>query len=308
MSNKIVNAGILNNYTIKPTDLTSYTALRGVVDFSNIAQFDQYETGYSFLTVISLPKFITECAKYDDSVKVMAASFKHLLEYNFRGLSGLPNITSNVSTITDGNNELQMINDVVRDTSIEVSSQYYETRGSLITKFTEYYLTGIKDPLSKAKTYHGLIQNGKLLPGIENEVFTMMYFVTDNTYLRIEKAYLLANAQLSQAETSMYDSEKGSISNKELSITFRCTPLTGTEIDKAAKSLLEDITGVHVKAKKNIEHRDISKVKSTMIESFKDLDKGVIKHGVAALDSADYDWGILSSNTTLAAAANKKTK
>lgn len=277
-----VNSGILNNYTIKPRNLTQYTALRGVVDFSQIGQFDQYETGYSFLSVIKMPRFIEVLAEQDAGVAQMANSFKHMLEYEFRGLTGLPNITSNTFTITDGSNEQQMINDVVRETAVELSSSYFERKGSLITRFSEYYLTGIKDPMSKAKTYHGLIKNNLLEPGLENEVFTFMYYVTDNTFLRIEKAYLLANVQLTQAETSMYDSEKGQIQNKEISLNWRCFPITGVEVDKAAKALLEDINGVNVNT----------------VDSAGNVQYSVTKtEGVAALDSADYKYGILDEKS-----------
>ena len=48
---------IFNPYTITPNTLTKYTALRGVTDFSQIGMFEQYEKGYQFLSVLSLPKF-----------------------------------------------------------------------------------------------------------------------------------------------------------------------------------------------------------------------------------------------------------
>ena len=178
---QVVNSGIINNYSVRPKNLTQYTAYRGVVDFSQIGQFNQFETGYSFLSVIKMPRFIEVLAEQDPGVAQMVDSFKHMLEYEFRGLSGLPNITSNTFTITDGSNEQQIINDVVMETTVELSSSYFEKSGGLITKFSEYYLTGIKDPKSKAKTYHGLIKNGLLEPGLEHEVFTFMYYVTDNT-------------------------------------------------------------------------------------------------------------------------------
>lgn len=277
-----INSGILNNYSIRPKNLTQYSALRGVVDFTQLGQFDQYETGYSFLSVIKMPKFMEVLATLDTGVAAMVNSFKHIIEYEFRGLTGLPNITSNTITLTDGSNEQQLISDVVRETAVELSSNYFERRGSLITRFAEYYLTGIKDPASKAKTYHGLIKNGLLEPGYENEVFTFMYYVTDNTFLRLEKAYLLANVQLTQAETSMYDSEKGQIQNKEISLNWRCFPITGSEVDKAAKKLLEDITGVSVDVSDsagNVQYR---------------VDT---EDGVAALDSADYKYGIMNANS-----------
>ena len=291
MQGDIVHAGLLNNYSIRPKNLTQYTALRGVVDFSQIGQFDQFETGYSFLSVIKMPRYLEVLAQNNPNVASMVNSFKHMLEYEFRGLTGLPNITSNTFTITDGSNEVAMINDVVMDTSVELTAQYFERSGSLITKFIEYYLTGIKDPKSKAKTYHGLIKNGALEPGLENEVFTFMYYVTDNTYLRLEKAYLLANVQITQAETSMYDTEKGQINNRELSIGFRCFPITGVMVDKAAKSLLQDITGVSVNVTQDTD--------SQAGQVTYNVEK---TEGVAALDSTDYMYGIMNSESPSAVA------
>ena len=277
-----VNAGLLNNYSIRPKNLTQYTALRGVVDFSQIGQFDQFETGYSFLSVLKMPKFLEVLAEQDTGVAQMVNSFKHMLQYEFRGLSGLPDIQADTFEITDGSNTQRMINNVSRETSVTLSSPYYERSGSLITRFSEYYLTGIKDPMSKAKTYHGLIKNGLLEPSLENEVFTFMYYVTDNTMLRLEKAYLLANVQLTKAETSMYDTTKGDIANKEISIEWNCFPITGYEVDKAAKVLLQDINGVSVTV------NDSAGNVTYKVET---------EEGVAALDSNDYKYGILDENS-----------
>ena len=277
-----VNSGLINPYSIKPKNLTQYTALRGVVDFSQIGQFDQFETGYSFLSVLKIPKFLEILAEQDTGVAQMVNSFKHMLQYEFRGLSGLPDIQGDTFEITDGSNTQRLINNVTRETSVTLSSPYFERSGSLITKFAEYYLTGIKDPMSKAKTYHGLIKNNLLEPSLENEVFTFMYYVTDNTMLRLEKAYLLANVQLTKAETSMYDTAKGDIANKDLSIEWNCFPITGYEVDKAAKVLLQDINGVSVTVNDSAGNVTY-KVETT--------------DGVAALDSNDYKYGILDENS-----------
>ena len=205
-----VNNGILNNYSIKPRNLTQYTAFRGVTDFTQIGQFAQFESGYSFLSVLQMPEFMVKLAEQDSSIASLVNSFKHMLEFEFRGLDGLPDITSETYTISDGVNEQNLINRVTMDTSVQVSSTYYEKTGNLIAKFTELYLTGIKDKMSQAKTYHGLIKNNILEPGPENEVFTMMYYVTDNTMLRIERAVLLCNCQLTTARLSdILNSSKG---------------------------------------------------------------------------------------------------
>lgn len=278
----IVNKGLLNNFTIQPRNLTQYTAFRGVTDFTQIGQFNQFETGYSFLSVIEMPKFLTMLANQSRAVNSLVTSFKHMLEYEFRGLTGLPDITGETYEITDGINTQNIINKVTSDTSVTVSSPYFEKSGGLITKFSEYYLTGIKDRISQAKHYHGLIKNGWLDPGLENEVFTMLYYVTDNTMLRLEKAYLLCNCQLTKAETSMYDSTKGDISNKEMTIEWNCFPIWGYEVDKAAKVLLEDITGVS----------------ADVIDSAGNVNYSVdTEEGVAALDTNDYLFAIMNDDS-----------
>jgi hypothetical protein len=108
----------------------------------------------------------------------------------------------------------------------------------------------------------------------------MMYYVTDNTMLRLEKAYLLCNCQLTKAETSIYDSTKGDIGNKEMTIEWNCFPVWGYEVDKAAKVLLEDITGVSADVKNNVLKYSVDTTKS-----------------VAALDSNDYLFGVLNSSS-----------
>jgi hypothetical protein len=105
---------------------------------------------------------------------------------------------------------------------------YFEKSVSLITKFSEYYLTGIKDYRSEAKTYHGLIASGEMSPGYENEVFTLLFYATDNTMTRIERAVLLCNAQLTKAEGSMYNGSRSDINNHEVSVEFNCFPVRGT--------------------------------------------------------------------------------
>lgn len=281
------NNGIFNNYTVAPRNLTQYTAYRGVTDFSQIGQFNQFESGYQFLSVLDIPTFL----KKDSSMDQMNKNFRHMLEFEFRGMDGLPDIQSDSFEITDGINSARMINKVTMDTAINVSMQYYEKAGSLITKYTEHYLTGIKDPKTQAKTYHGLIASGECPPGLENEVFTLMYYVTDNTMLRLERAVLLANCQLTRAELSMYNGSRDNISNKEMTIEFQCFPIYGYEVDRAAKYLLEhEITGVNVDVVNgNVQYNGVGSVAMD-----RDINGNIFKP--TTLDSADYLYGIMDSN------------
>ena len=289
--------GIMNNFVRKPRNLTEYTAYRGVTDWTQIGQFDQFETGYSFLSVISIPKFMRRLADLDTTYAgPLVDSFIHMLEYEFRGLDGIPDIASETSTITNGIQEVNMIKKVTQDSSIEISMSYFEKSGSLITKFSEYYLTGIKDYRSEAKTYHGLIASGEMSPGYENEVFTLLYYVTDNTYLELERAFLLTNAQLNKVDNSVYNSNRGDIDNKEITLTFNCFPITGNKVDKAAKAMLEVITGVHVDY--NSAGIATRKISSTGANG---------EHNTAVLDSADYDYDKLDEVYEAAGIQNDRT-
>jgi len=281
-----VNNGIFNNYTVTPRNLTQYTAYRGVTDFSQIGQFNQYESGYQFLSVLQMPTFLEKNASMDQ----MCKNFRHMLEFEFRGLDGLPDLQADTFEITDGINSQRMINKVTMETSTTVSMQYFEKAGGLITKFSEYYLTGIKDPKTQAKTYHGLIADNILPPGLENEIFTLMYYVTDNTMLRLERAVLLANCQLTRAELSMYNGSRDNISNKEMTIEFNCFPIYGYEVDKAAKYLLEhEITGVGVDVNNSVVQYGGS------VNMSNDINGNKLSPTV--LDSADYKYGIMNSSS-----------
>ena len=296
--NNIVNPGIVNNYTIKPRNLTQYTAFRGVTDFTQIGQFNPFETGYSFLSVISMPKFIDKCAEQDDNIKLLRNSFKHILEYEFRGLQGLPNIEGQTGTLTDGLNEVQYINQVRMDTSIQVSMDVIEKQGSTITKFAEFYLTGIKDRMTQAKTYHGLIENNIIEPGLENEVFTFLYYVTDNTMRRLERAVLLCNAQLT----------KGTIDNVPMTLSFNAFPVMGLEVDKAAKTLLEDIVGTVATYTQDGDKWHVNFAPNTKPVMEEGKDDGLGEHFYkATLDSNNYKYGILTDNADRNAAAGNNT-
>ena len=56
----------------KCDDLRQYNLMYGVTDFSELEQFNMYESGYQFLKVIQIPKFIEELAKQMENQDIMA--------------------------------------------------------------------------------------------------------------------------------------------------------------------------------------------------------------------------------------------
>lgn len=225
-------------YTKKAVSVAEYSMMRGVTDFSNAAQFNLYETGYSHLCVITKPEYLEELAKVDSDVAKMLDVFCYILEFEFKGLSGIEDITVDPLEVTDGISTMNVVGKVNKQSATEISMSFTEKSGSVITNFLRYYLEGIKDPRSQAKTYHGLIKYGKLAGGFEKEVFNFLYLVTDNTMLQLEKSYLLCNAWPTKAPTSIYETEKGSIEKRDVELTWQCFVIDGPEVDQRALQVL----------------------------------------------------------------------
>lgn len=238
-------------------DVTNYNLYKGITDFTQLEQFGQFESGYPFMFIISTPKFMDKLAlssswEGQDTASgidastisnyygVLTKNFKHILEGEFKGLSGLDGLGTDVSEINDGIQGINLISKVNTQGSATVSMNYVEKVGSPLTKYIKTYLTGIKDPRSQIKQYHGLIHNGVIEdPGPQHEVFSFLYFVTDNTARRLEQAYLLAAAQITgTSEGDLYGAAKGDISNKEITIEFNCIPLQSEQIDEVAQQVI----------------------------------------------------------------------
>lgn len=225
-------------YKKKPFSIASYTMMRGTIDFTNASQFNLYESGYQFLTVISRPRYIEMLAETDTEVANALNLFCWILEYEFKGLSGIDNITVDPLEFTDNISTINTIGKVNQQSAAEITMSFTERSGGAMTGFIEYYLKGLKDPRTQMKTYHGLIKDGKLAAGFENEIFHLLYMVTDNTGLGLEKSFLFACAQPTTAQLDIYNGEKGSIEKKDIDVPFQCFIIDGDEVDKRAIKML----------------------------------------------------------------------
>ena len=244
------NSGSDKNYNINKEifknakewkDVTNYNLMRGVPDFGDLVQFNPYETGYAAFIICDLPKFIKELAKKDNSPKgyqSLIQNWAHIIEYEFKSFSGLEDISAETFELGDELNKINIINRVTMQRNSEFTLTYDEKSGSPLTKFAKLYLTGLKDPRTQVKSYHGLIHSGEMEPGFENEVFTFLFIATDNTMRKVEAAYLLIGCQLLSAQTSMYNYSKGDIGKAEVEVRFSGYPVTSSTIDGAASDLM----------------------------------------------------------------------
>lgn len=226
-----------------PRDITSKTLMRGTADFGNLNQWNLFEGGYAVLVPCKVPKILKLLAAKNANYQTLLNNYLHILEYEFRGISGLEDMTAETGEITDGINQINIINKVTMQSGSTFEMRYFEKSGSTITKLHELYLRCIKDPRTQIKHYGGLIgAEGGIDPddvGFDLETFSYLYYVTDNTMRRVEKAYYIIAAQPNNAELSIYNVEKGDISFKEIGVSYNGFPITGNVIDKKAQEHLD---------------------------------------------------------------------
>ena len=221
-------------------DLTNYALFRGVTDWAQLYQFNQFESGYGLFLVLTIPEFLKKLRDKSDQYRKLIDTYVHVLEYEFRGLDGIDNMTSETAELTNGVKSINVINKVNSQSGSTFSMRYFEKSGSIMTKVHELFLRGIKDPTTQVKHYHGLIEDGTITePGFDKEVFSFLYIVTDNTLMNVEKAFYIVAAQPTNADLNIYNIERGDISFKELSVEFSGFPITNTIINQKAQSLLD---------------------------------------------------------------------
>lgn len=228
--------------SLKPYSADNYADLRGVVDYGNLLQFAPYESGYSALAVINSPYFMRH-GNQIKGVKDLNTAFVRLLEKEFKGLDGIENITSENMTIEDGLTSLNLISKTVQNTAGQFSVRVTEKSGSLYTKYISTYLRFLKDPRTGATTYGNLIRRRDIARRrFDYEVFNFLYIVTDSTMQNLEKAFLILNAQPTEAAFSdLYNSEKGSIENKEITITFNGFAVDGNYVNKIGSAFMNEL-------------------------------------------------------------------
>lgn len=246
-------------------EATTAANMRGAVDFTNANAFNLYEKGHAVLKVLSVPNFMTAWANKTGNAELVT-DFCKIIEQEFKGLDGLDDMSADSMDITDGISTLNVLGKVNYATNQEITMRYTEKAGSTLSRYCETYLRGIRDPRTLVKHYNGCLDltghstdeldkayncnnhtiTGTSLktcqPGFENEIFTFLYIVMDNTWLQPERAYLLCNSQITKAPMGqLHNTEKGSIELQEVDITFNTFVVTNANVNAAAAKYINTI-------------------------------------------------------------------
>ena len=214
------------------TEITNYAYWLGGTDTTNaaLAQYDLLRTGYGRLFVLRMPAFVEFLL--EDETRV----FKHMLEFGNVGISGIQGYTAEFASLTAGyvGNTVEIPTGVKDDTN-SISIRIYETQGSLIRTYIDFWLTGTSDPYTGLSHYHGArdvdANSSSYVLSQANHTMEALYVATDPTGEQAEYVCLLTNMFPRSSDHSHFEYEPGSHDLVQLTLEFTCTKYMSAQIN-----------------------------------------------------------------------------
>ena len=237
-SHRSLQSNIKNNNK----DLTKYSLFLGGLNVKAKAleQYNPLKTGYTRIFVVQMPKFMNTI------LPIASKNFKHMIEYGFKSIDGIQNLTMEYEAITGGYAGRSFeIPTILKDETNAITIKLQEMSGSPVREYIEMWLSGISDPHTGLCHYHGALEKDLATgnAGMEaiqaNQVAEMIYVSTDNTGREIEFACLLSNMIPKVVKRDHYNYESGTHSAVEYDIEFTCTMYTSPDVNEVAKLLLD---------------------------------------------------------------------
>lgn len=214
------------------TEITNCAYWLGGTNTKNdaLAQYDLLRTGYGRIFLLRMPAFV-EFLLPDETRK-----FKHMLEFGNVGISGIQGYTADFQSITAGyvGNQIEIpVN--VKDDTTSVTIKVYETQGSLIRTYIDFWLTGTVDPYTGLSHYHGArdveANSSSYVLSQANHTMEALYVATDPTGEEPEYVCLLTNMFPRSSDHSHFEYEPGSHDLVQLSLEFTTTKYMSAQIN-----------------------------------------------------------------------------
>ena len=237
-SHRSLQSNIKNNNK----DLTKYSLFLGGLNVKAKAleQYNPLKTGYTRIFVVQMPKFMNTI------LPIASKNFKHMIEYGFKSIDGIQNLTMEYEAITGGYAGRSFeIPTILKDETNAITIKLQEMSGSPVREYIEMWLSGISDPHTGLCHYHGALEKDLATgnAGMEaiqaNQVAEMIYVSTDNTGREIEFACLLSNMIPKVVKRDHYNYESGTHNAVEYDVEFTCTMYTSPDVNEVAKLLLD---------------------------------------------------------------------
>ena len=137
-------------------DLTRYSLFLGGLNVKAKAleQYNPLKTGYTRIFVVQMPKFMNKI------LPIATKNFKHMIEYGFKSIDGIQNLTMEYEAITGGYAGRSFeIPTILKDETNAITIKLQEMSGSPVREYIEMWLSGISDPHTGLCHYHGAWQH-----------------------------------------------------------------------------------------------------------------------------------------------------
>ena len=221
------NAIITNKaYWLGGTDVT-----RAALD-----QYDLLRRGYGRLFILKMPYYVEQLLP-DASKK-----FKHLLEFANISVDGISGYSVDFGSVTAGyaGNTVEIPLNSKDDTNA-ITVRLYETAGSLIRTYIDFWITGVADPYTGLSHYHGAreLTNLTIPCSQANQTMEALYVATDQSGTELEYACLLSNMFPRSSNHDHFNYEAGSHDLVELSLEFTATKYMSAQINELGKAAIE---------------------------------------------------------------------
>lgn len=221
-----------NIRTANNQNITNCAYWLGGTDTTNAAleQYDVLRTGYGRLFILRMPAFVEYLLK-DETAK-----FKHLLEFANVGIDGIQGYTAEFQSITAGyvGNTIEIPTNVKDDTSA-ITIKVYETQGSMVRTYIDFWLTGVVDPFTGLSHYHGArdveANATSMVLSQANHTMEALFVATDPTGELPEYSCLLTNMFPRSSDHSHFNFEPGEHNLVQTSIEFTANKYMSAQIN-----------------------------------------------------------------------------
>lgn len=205
-----------------------------------LEQYDLLRTGYVRLFVLQLPAFVEYLLPSE------SAKFKHMLEFGNVGIDGIQGFSVETTQATGGysGSSVELPTSSKDDTS-SITIKVYETQGSLMRTYIDFWITGTFDPYTGLNHYHGARDVGDenerktYVFSQANHTMEVLVVATDPTGDLPEYSCLLTNLFPKQSNHDHFNFDPGSHELVQLSLEFTCNKYMSSQINYIGKYALE---------------------------------------------------------------------
>ena len=168
--------------------------------------------------------------------------FKHLLEFANVGIDGIAGYSVDFGSVTAGyaGNTVEIPINAKDDTN-SITVKMYETSGSLIRTYIDFWITGVADPYTGLSHYHGareLVSNN-ITCSQANQTMEALYVATDQSGTEVEYACLLSNMFPKSSNHDHFNYEPGSHDLVDISIEFTAIKYMSAQINALGKAAIQ---------------------------------------------------------------------